>query len=45
MSDPSMILEIKNAVTIPVMAKACIGHFVESQILQACEVDYIDEAD
>ena len=40
-----MILEIKNAVTIPVMAKACFGHFVESQILQACKVDYIDEAD
>jgi len=45
MSDPSMILEIKNAVTIPVMAKARIGHFVESQILEACEVDYIDESE
>jgi len=45
MSDPSMILEIKNAVTIPVMAKARIGHFVEAQILQACEVDYIDESE
>lgn len=45
MSDPAMILEIKNAVTIPVMAKARIGHFVEAQILQACEVDYIDESE
>lgn len=45
MSDPAMILEIKNAVTIPVMAKARIGHFVESQILEACEVDYIDESE
>merc|ERR1712151_622874 len=45
MSDPSMILEIKNAVTIPVMAKARIGHFVEAQILEACEVDYIDESE
>merc|ERR1712032_1430358 len=40
-----MILEIKNAVTIPVMAKARIGHFVESQILEACEIDYIDESE
>ena len=45
MSDPAMILEIKNAVTIPVMAKARIGHFVEAQILQACEIDYIDESE
>jgi len=45
MSDPQMILEIKNAVTIPVMAKARIGHFVESQILEACEIDYIDESE
>jgi len=45
MSDPAMILEIKNAVTIPVMAKARIGHFVESQILEACEIDYIDESE
>jgi len=45
MSDPAMIHEIKNAVTIPVMAKARIGHFVEAQILEACEVDYIDESE
>ena len=45
MSDPQMILEIKNAVTIPVMAKARIGHYVEAQILEACEVDYIDESE
>lgn len=45
MSDPAMILEIKNAVTIPVMAKSRIGHFVEAQILEACEVDYIDESE
>jgi pyridoxal 5'-phosphate synthase pdxS subunit len=45
MSDPSLILEIKQAVTIPVMAKARIGHFVEAQILQACEIDYIDESE
>jgi pyridoxal 5'-phosphate synthase pdxS subunit len=45
MSDPSLILEIKNAVTIPVMAKARIGHFVEAQILEACEIDYIDESE
>jgi pyridoxal 5'-phosphate synthase pdxS subunit len=45
MSDPAMILEIKNAVTIPVMAKARIGHYVEAQILEACEVDYIDESE
>jgi len=40
-----MILEIKNAVTIPVMAKARIGHYVEAQILEACEIDYIDESE
>lgn len=45
MSDPAMVLEIKNAVTIPVMAKSRIGHFVESQILEACEIDYIDESE
>mmetsp|Transcript_22412 Transcript_22412/g.33125 ORF Transcript_22412/g.33125 Transcript_22412/m.33125 type:complete len:332 (+) Transcript_22412:133-1128(+) len=45
MSDPAMIKEIKNAVTIPVMAKARIGHFVEAQILEACEIDYIDESE
>jgi pyridoxal 5'-phosphate synthase pdxS subunit len=45
MSDPAMILEIKNAVTIPVMAKARIGHFIEARILEACEVDYIDESE
>ena len=45
MSDPSMIREIKKAVTIPVMAKARIGHFVEAQILEALEVDYVDESE
>jgi len=45
MSDPEMILQIKNAVTIPVMAKVRIGHFVEAQILEAIEVDYIDESE
>lgn len=45
MSDPEMIREIKAAVTIPVMAKARIGHFVEAQILEAIEVDYIDESE
>jgi pyridoxal 5'-phosphate synthase pdxS subunit len=45
MSDPDMILEIKAAVTIPVMAKARIGHFVEAQILEAIEIDYIDESE
>eukprot|EP00549_Striatella_unipunctata_P023102 CAMPEP_0118696710 /NCGR_PEP_ID=MMETSP0800-20121206/14021_1 /TAXON_ID=210618 ORGANISM="Striatella unipunctata, Strain CCMP2910" /NCGR_SAMPLE_ID=MMETSP0800 /ASSEMBLY_ACC=CAM_ASM_000638 /LENGTH=341 /DNA_ID=CAMNT_0006595899 /DNA_START=9 /DNA_END=1034 /DNA_ORIENTATION=+ len=45
MSDPALVLEIKNAVTVPVMAKARIGHFVEAQILQACEIDYIDESE
>ncbi len=45
MSDPDMIQEIKKAVTIPVMAKARIGHFVEAQILEALEIDYIDESE
>jgi len=45
MSDPKMIKEIKAAVTIPVMAKARIGHFVEAQILEALQVDYIDESE
>ncbi|KAG9775593.1 pyridoxine biosynthesis protein PDX1, partial [Aureobasidium melanogenum] len=45
MSDPSMIKEIMDTVTIPVMAKARIGHIVECQILQAIGVDYIDESE
>src|SRR5215208_3101748 len=45
MSDPSMIEGIKAAVTIPVMAKARIGHFVEAQVLEALEIDYIDESE
>jgi pyridoxal 5'-phosphate synthase pdxS subunit len=45
MADPTKIVEIQEAVTIPVMAKARIGHFVEAQILQALEVDYIDESE
>jgi len=45
MSDPDMISKIKKAVTIPVMAKARIGHFVEAQILEALEIDYIDESE
>ena len=45
MSDPQMIRDIKAAVTIPVMAKARIGHFVEAQILEAIEIDYIDESE
>ncbi len=45
MSDPDMIESIINAVSIPVMAKARIGHFVEAQILQALGVDYIDESE
>ncbi|MFL2763752.1 MAG: pyridoxal 5'-phosphate synthase lyase subunit PdxS [Dehalococcoidia bacterium] len=45
MSDPSMIEGIKKAVTIPVMAKSRIGHFVEAQILEALGVDYIDESE
>ncbi|MDX6268366.1 MAG: pyridoxal 5-phosphate synthase pdxS subunit, partial [Frankiales bacterium] len=45
MSDPDMIDAIKAEVTIPVMAKARIGHFVEAQVLQAIGVDYIDESE
>ena len=45
MSDPKMIQGIQNAVTIPVMAKCRIGHFAEAQILQALEIDYIDESE
>jgi pyridoxal 5'-phosphate synthase pdxS subunit len=45
MSDPEMITGIQEAVTIPVMAKARIGHFVEAQVLEALEVDYIDESE
>jgi pyridoxal 5'-phosphate synthase pdxS subunit len=45
MSDPRMIKGIQEAVTIPVMAKVRIGHFVEAQILQAIEIDYIDESE
>jgi pyridoxal 5'-phosphate synthase pdxS subunit len=45
MSDPEMVRAIIDAVTIPVMAKCRIGHFVEAQILQALEVDYIDESE
>jgi pyridoxal 5'-phosphate synthase pdxS subunit len=45
MSDPEMIAGIQEAVTIPVMAKARIGHFAEAQVLEALEVDYIDESE
>ena len=45
MTDPKMIKEIQEAVSIPVMAKVRIGHFVEAQILQAIEIDYIDESE
>jgi pyridoxal 5'-phosphate synthase pdxS subunit len=45
MSDPDMIEDIMNAVSIPVMAKARIGHFVEAQVLQSLKVDYIDESE
>jgi pyridoxal 5'-phosphate synthase pdxS subunit len=45
MSDPGMIREIKAAVSIPVMAKVRIGHFVEAQLLQALKIDYIDESE
>jgi pyridoxal 5'-phosphate synthase pdxS subunit len=45
MADPDKITEIQEAVTIPVMAKARIGHFVEAQVLEALEVDYIDESE
>ena len=45
MSDPKMIEGIQNAVSIPVMAKCRIGHFVEAQVLEAIEIDYIDESE
>lgn len=45
MSDPKMIKEIKEAISIPVMAKTRIGHFVEAQIVQALNIDYIDESE
>ena len=45
MSDPEMIAGIQEAVSIPVMAKARIGHFLEAQVLQALEVDYVDESE
>lgn len=45
MSDPKLIKKIQNAVSVPVMAKVRIGHFVEAQILEALEIDYIDESE
>jgi pyridoxal 5'-phosphate synthase pdxS subunit len=45
MSDPELIIKIKESVSIPVMAKCRIGHFVEAQILEALEIDYIDESE
>jgi pyridoxal 5'-phosphate synthase pdxS subunit len=45
MSDPELIVRIKESVTIPVMAKARIGHFVEAQVLEALGIDYIDESE
>ncbi len=45
MSDPAMVKEIKETVTIPVMAKARIGHLVEAQILEALKIDYVDESE
>ena len=45
MSDPKMIKGIQDAVSIPVMAKCRIGHFVEARILEALEIDYIDESE
>ncbi len=45
MADPLVIIEIQNSVTIPVMAKARIGHFAEAQVLEALGVDYIDESE
>ncbi len=45
MSDPKLIKEIQSAVSIPVMAKCRIGHFVEAQVLEALEIDYIDESE
>lgn len=45
MSDPKMIKGIQDAVSIPVMAKCRIGHFVEAQVLQAIDIDYVDESE
>ena len=45
MADPEKIVEIQEAVSIPVMAKARIGHFVEAQVLEALEIDYVDESE
>ncbi len=45
MADPDVVTRIQEAVTIPVMAKCRIGHFVEAQVLQALEVDFIDESE
>src|SRR6476659_5170551 len=45
MSDPEMIAGIQQAVSIPVMAKVRIGHFVEAQVLQALEIDFVDESE
>eukprot|EP00250_Pteridium_aquilinum_P033096 c5195_g2_i1 orf=2-406(-) len=45
MSDPGLIKEIKKAVSIPVMAKARIGHFVEAQVLEAIGIDFVDESE
>src|SRR5947209_9091720 len=45
MSDPTMVRGIQDAVSIPVMAKARIGHFAEAQVLEALEVDYVDESE
>src|SRR5579864_9722894 len=45
MSDPELIIKIKETVTIPVMAKARIGHFVEAQVLEALGIDYVDESE
>src|SRR3954454_6965317 len=45
MSNPAVIKEIQDAVTIPVMAKARIGHFAEAKVLQSLEVDYVDESE
>ena len=42
MSDPELVTQIKNSVTIPVMAKCRIGHFVEAQVLEALGIDYVD---
>src|SRR5881398_1618720 len=45
MSDPALVKGIQEAVTIPVMAKARIGHFAEAQVLEALEIDYVDESE